>query len=61
MQILCVIFVKKVKIAYFWQKFIKKYIYTKYIYSKCCIFCIFWQESYGNPMGMLWESYGADS
>ena len=25
---------------------------------KNCIFCFLF---YGNPMGMLWESYGADS
>ena len=24
-------------------------------------FCIFSFLSYGNPMGMVWESYGADS
>ena len=47
--------------AYFRIKCNKKYIYTMYIYSKCYNFCIFGQESYGNLMGMVWESYGADS
>ena len=31
-----------------------------YIYSICYNFCIFGLLSYGNPMGMVWESYGAD-
>ena len=39
----------------------KKYIYTTYIYSKCAIFTEIGAESYGNPMGIVWESYGADS
>ena len=32
-----------------------------YIYSIFYSFCKFRLLSYGNPMGMLWESYGADS
>ena len=29
-----------------------------YIYSICAIFAENRAESYGNPMGILWESYG---
>ncbi len=39
----------------------KKYIYTMYIYSICAIFAENRAVSYGNPMGIVWESYGADS
>ena len=46
--------------AYFCPKNNKKYIYTKYIYSKRYIFYILRLLSYGNPMGMVWESYGTD-
>ena len=35
-----------------------KYIYTKYIYSKCEKMCKMSEVSYGYPMGMLWVSYG---
>ena len=45
--------------AYFCPKYNKKYIYTMYIYSKRYIFYILRLLSYGNPMGMVWESYGA--
>ena len=49
----------KCKMAYFCPKNNKKYIYTMYIYSKRYIFYILRFLSYGNPMGMVWESYGA--
>ena len=29
-----------------------------YIYSKCTKICIFGGLSYGNPMGIIWVSYG---
>ena len=32
-----------------------------YIYSICCKIALLGFLSYGNPMGMVWESYGADS
>ena len=39
------------KLHFFAQKASKKYIYTKYIYSKCTIFAFFGFY----PMGILWE------
>ena len=38
----------------------KVYIYYVYIQYKC-IFVIFRRLSYGNPMGMVWVSYGKGS